>query len=72
MKSIPHRQYFKNIVKFKNPLNIKNQEILNKIKQNLRLTYLRDTALTRLLEDNAVKTINTILQFKHNDIIQFF
>ena len=72
MKSIPHRQYFKNIVKFKNPLNIKNQEILNKIKQNLRLTYLRDTALSRLIEDNAVKTINTILQYNHNDIIQFF
>ena len=72
MKSIPHRKYFKNIVKFKNPLNIKNEEIINKINQNLRLTYLRDTALGRLIEDNAVKTINTILQYNHNDIIQFF
>ena len=72
MKSIPHRQYFKNIVKFKNPLNIKDKEILKKINQNLRLTYLRDTALSRLIEDNAVKTINTILQYNHNDIIQFF
>ena len=72
MKSIPHRQYFKNIVKFKNPLNIKDPEILKKINQNLRLTYLRDTALSRLIEDNAVKTINTILQYNHNDIIQFF
>ena len=26
----------------------------------------------RLIEDNAVKTINTILQYNHNDIIQFF
>ena len=72
MKSIPHRKYFKNIVKFKNPLNIKNQEILKKINQNLRLTYLRDTALSRLIEDNAVKAINTLLQYNHNDIIQFF
>lgn len=72
MKSIPHRKYFKNIVKFKNPLNIKNPEILKKINQNLRLTYLRDTALSRLIEDNAVKTINSILQYNHNDIIQFF
>jgi hypothetical protein len=72
MKSIPHRKYFKNIVKFKNPLNIKNPEIIKKIKQNLRLTYLRDTALSRLIEDNAVKTINSILQYNHNDIIQFF
>ena len=72
MKSIPHRKYFKNIVKFKNPLHIKNEEIIKKINQNLRLTYLRDTALSRLIEDNAVKTINTILQYNHNDIIQFF
>ena len=72
MKSIPHRKYFKNIVKFKNPLNIKNADILKKINQNLRLTYLRDTALSRLIEDNAVKTINSILQYNHNDIIQFF
>ena len=42
MKSIPHRKYFKNIVKFKNPLNIKNEDILKKINQNLRLTYLRE------------------------------
>ena len=60
MKSIPHRKY------------IKNEEIIEKINQNLRLTYLRDTALGRLIEDNAVKTINTILQYNHNDIIQFF
>ena len=72
MKSIPHRKYFKNIVKFKNPLNIKNEEIIKKINQNLRLTYLRDTALSRLIEDNAVKTINSILQYNHNNIIQFF
>ena len=72
MKSIPHRKYFKNIVKFKNPLNIKNPEIIKKINQNLRLTYLRDTALSRLIEDNAVKTINSILQYNHNDFIQFF
>ena len=72
MKSIPHRKYFKNIVKFKNPLNIKNPDIIKKINQNLRLTYLRDTALSRLIEDNAVKTINSILQYNHNDIIQFF
>ena len=72
MKSIPHRKYFKNIVKFKNPLNIKDEEIIKKINQNLRLTYLRDTALSRLIEDNAVKTINSILQNNHNYIIQFF
>ena len=72
MKTVPHRKYFNNIVKFKNPLNIKDENILKKIYQNLRLTYLRDTALSRLIEDNAIKTINLMLQLNHNDIIQFF
>ena len=72
MKLVPHRTYFKQIVKFKNPLNIKEQDILYIINQNLRLTYLRDTALSRLIEDNAIKTINILLQLNHNDIIQFF
>ena len=72
MKSVPHRKYFKDIVKFKNPLNIEDQNILKKINQNLRLTYLRDTALSRLIEDNAIKTIDIMLRLNHNDIIQFF
>ena len=72
MKSVPHRKYFKDIVKFKNPLNIQDEEILKKINQNLRLCYLRDTALSRLIEDNAIKTINLLLQLNYNDIIQFF
>ena len=49
-KTVPHRKYFKEIVKFKNPLNIKDQCLLQKINQNLRLTYLRDTAFGRLLK----------------------
>ena len=72
MKTVPHRKYFKDIVKFKNPLKIEEQEILRKIEQNLRLTYLRDTALSRLIDDNGMKAINLILQLNHNDIIQFF
>lgn len=71
MKSVPHRKYFKDIVKFKNPLNIDDQSILKKINQNLRLTYLRDTALSRLIDDNSVKTINLMIQLNNNDLIQF-
>ena len=72
MKSVPHRKYFKDIVKFKNPLNINDDDILKKIDQNIRLTYLRDTALSRIIDDNSIKTINLILQLNYNDIIQFF
>ena len=72
MKTVPHRIYFKNIVKFENILNLEDETLLKKINQNLRLTYLRDTALSRLIDDNAIKAINLILQLNHNDIIQFF
>ena len=71
-KIVPHRKYFNEIVKFKNPLNIKNVNILQKINQNLRLTYLRDTALSRIIDENTNKTINTIIQMNHSDIVQFF
>ena len=71
-KTVPHRKYFKEIVKFKNPLNIKDQSLLQKINQNLRLTYLRDTAFGRLIEDNTNRTINNMIQMNNNEIIQFF
>ena len=69
---VPHRKYFKEIVKFKNPLNIQDKLLLKKIHQNIRLTYLRDTAFNRLIDDNTNKLINTIIQMNHTDIIQFF
>ena len=71
-KTVPHRKYFKEIVKFKNPLNIKDQCLLQKINQNLRLAYLRDTAFGRLIEDNTNRCINNIIQMNNNEIIQFF
>ena len=71
-KIVPHRKYFKEIVKFKNPLNINDEFLLQKINQNLRLTYLRDTAFSRLIDDNTNRIINTMIQMNHNDIIQYF
>ena len=71
-KIIPHRKYFKEIVKFKNPLNIDDNSLIQKINQNLRLTYLRDTALGRIINENTNKAINLIIQMNHSDIIQYF
>ena len=71
-KIVPHRRYFKEVVKFKNPLNLTYKNILKKINQILRLTYLKDTALSRLIEENVVKQINIIIQNNHNEIIQYF
>ena len=71
-KIIPHRKYFKEIVKFKNPLNIQEPSMIERINQNLRMTYLRDTALGRIINENTNKTINLIIQMNHTEIIQFF
>ena len=71
-KIIPHRKYFTEIVKFKNPLNLKDPILIQRIKQNLRLTYLRDTALGRVINENTNKSINLIIQMNHSEIIQFF
>ena len=71
-KIVPHRIYFKEIVKFKNPLNIHDPVLLRKINHNLRLTYFRDTAFSRLIDDNTLRTINTIIQMNQGDIINYF
>ena len=71
-KKVPHRKYFKEIVKFKNPLNIQDEDLLKKINQNLRLAYFRDTAFSRLIDDNTNRTINTIIQMNQGEIVQYF
>ena len=71
-KIVPHRKYFKEVVKFKNPLKIEDEEILEKIHLNIRLQYLRDPVLARIIDNNTLKSINMIIQINNNDIIQFF
>jgi len=65
-KIVPHRKYFTEIVKFKNLLDIKNKEILNKIHLNHRLSYLKDTAICRFIEENTLKIINSMIQLNNN------
>ena len=72
LKVVPHRIYFKEVVKFKNPLKIENEEIIEKINLNNRLSYLRDTVLARFIDNNTLKAINFSIQLNNNDIIQFF
>ena len=71
-KVIPHRKYFKEIVKFNNILNIKDKDILDKIHMNHRLSYLRDTAIGRFIEENTLKVINLMIQLNNNKIVKYF
>ena len=71
-KMIKHRQFFKEVAKFKNILNIEDTALLNKIHLNHRLTYLRDTAIGRFIEEMTIKHINVMVHYNNSDIIQFF
>jgi len=69
---IKHRQFFKDQVTFKNLLHITNKEIIEKIHMNHRLTYLRDTATGRFIEEVTIRSINSILNLNNSEIIQYF
>ena len=49
-----HREFLKEKVKFKQIIKIEDESISNKIHVNFRLTYLKDTALARCIEDHTL------------------
>jgi hypothetical protein len=53
-------------------LNITNKDILEKIHMNHRLTYLRDTATGRFIEEITIRNVNSILNLNNSEIIQYF
>jgi hypothetical protein len=69
---IKHRQFFRDIAKFKNILNLEDNSLLNKIHLNHRLSYLRDTAIGRFIEEMTIKHINVMMHYNNSDIIQYF
>lgn len=72
IKIIKHRQFFREQVVFKNLLEIENKQILQKIHMNHRLTYLRDTATGRFIEEITIKNINILIHYNNSDIVQYF
>lgn len=71
-KIIKHRQFLKEIVKFRNILNITDENLLNKIHLTHRLMYLRDTAIGRFIEEMTLKHINLSIHINNSEIIQYF
>lgn len=69
---IKHRHFLKEVAKFKNILEIEDTNILNKIHLNHRLSYLRDTAIGRFIEEMTIKNINMMIHYNNSDITQFF
>ena len=39
---------------------------------NYRLTYMRDVAIARFIEETTIKNMNIIVHYNNSDIIQYF
>ncbi len=65
----PHREWFRKSVKFKEVLPIKDAGILSKIHQNFRAVFLKDVLLRRLMDDNVVSTLNSVICYNNTEII---
>ena len=71
-KTSHHCDFFLKKAKFKNPLHITNPEVLEKIKLNMRLIYLKDIALARFVDENTNIVINSLLQYNYEFILKYF
>ncbi|KAI9183762.1 component of IIS longevity pathway SMK-1-domain-containing protein [Polychytrium aggregatum] len=67
-----YRDYLNNDAKFKQVIPINNPEIESKIVQTYRVTFLKDVALARLLDDGTFSTLNSMIFFNHIDIVSHF
>jgi hypothetical protein len=71
-KMLKHRNFFREQSQFKNILNISDENIINKIHQNYRLSYLMDTAIGRFIVDSTIKNVSIIIHYNNSEIIQYF
>jgi hypothetical protein len=71
-KFIEHRKFLNEQAKFKNIFNIDDATIIEKIKVNYRLTYMRDVAIARFIEETTIKNINLTIHYNNSEIIQYF
>ena len=50
-------------------MNITDENILDSIHLAYRLTYLKDTAIARFIDDSVLANINQLIYIKSQDII---
>ncbi|XP_051129989.1 uncharacterized protein LOC127250646 isoform X2 [Andrographis paniculata] len=56
-----HRNFLKEHVVFKEAIPIKDSEVLSRIHQSYRVSYLKDVMLPRALDEGLVATFNSII-----------
>ena len=65
-----HRQYLSDESRFKEVVEIKDENIRRKIRQTWRLQYLKDVVLARILDDPTFGVLNSLIFFYQVDIVQ--
>jgi len=65
-----HRDYLSDPSKFRQVIEIKDPQILEKIHYTFRLQYLKDVVLARLMEEPVFSVLNSLMFFNQVDIVQ--
>ena len=65
-----HRHYLSDASRYKEVVEIKDQNIKKKIRQTWRLQYLKDVVLARILDDPTFGVLNSLIFFNQVDIVQ--
>eukprot|EP01027_Heterolobosea_sp_BB2_P017505 GEZU01024778.1.p1 GENE.GEZU01024778.1~~GEZU01024778.1.p1 ORF type:complete len:731 (+),score=182.80 GEZU01024778.1:1078-3270(+) len=65
-----HREFLNNTVIFKEVVKFSDPNLVNKIHQNFKIQYLKDTVLPRSLDDQSFSTLNTIIFYNNVEIVQ--
>ncbi|KAI6817586.1 DUF625-domain-containing protein [Hortaea werneckii] len=66
-----HRQYLADTSKFKQVVEIRNEEIVRKIHVTYRLLYLKDVVLARILDDPTFSVLNSLIFFYQVDVVNY-
>jgi protein phosphatase 4 regulatory subunit 3 len=66
-----HRQYLRQLAKFREAVPIKNQDLLAKIHQTYRVQYIQDIVLPTpsVFEDNMLNTLSSFIFFNKVEIV---
>jgi len=65
-----HRQYLSDESRFKEVVEIRDENIRRKIRHTWRLQYLKDVVLARILDDPTFGVLNSLIFFNQVDIVQ--
>ncbi|RVE47459.1 hypothetical protein evm_007870 [Chilo suppressalis] len=67
-----HREYLRELAKFREAIPIKNQDLLAKIHQTYRVQYIQDIVLPTptVFEDNLLSTLSSFIFFNKVEIVK--